>query len=284
MAVVAACTPAPATKPSVVAVTTAAAAEDSSKLPPSVHRDPASSFACGDERCRVGVESCCQSSDEGHCVENAPPDPPDTPQLWASQIERCEAVPGEVALSEIARCRSSAHCPGGELCCNELLYGGAGAVMCKAAEAGQLACSYGEACTDDLPCEAPGTRCVQGLCRKSATVECGSVACDLSTHTCINPNPDMPEAPTCEANDQVAAWRSEGRPIFSVGCARHSDCQSGELCRIALGSSFCQRADDGMSGVMCETTADCPKDSCAWLKRTVVCNVKGTWHGVCDCI
>jgi hypothetical protein len=242
------------------------------------------SFACGAGRCQVGSESCCGKGDDATCVENAPPDPPGTSQLWASQIERCEAAPGKYALDEIARCRSSEHCPGQELCCNEFLYGGASAILCKPPEGGEPACNYGEMCTPDLPCRSPGTSCVKGICRKSTQVSCGGKMCDLTTHTCVHTDPDVPTAPSCEAEDQIEAWRAEGRPIFSIGCLRHADCQSGELCREALGSSSCLRADDGMSGVMCEDSRDCPTDMCLPPKTTVVCNTKASWHGLCDCL
>src|SRR5688572_6662007 len=138
---------------------------------------PTASFACGDQLCRLGLESCCQNSDRAVCAPNAEPKPTDATQLLGSQIERCQGDPYGMEVNEIARCRSSQHCSTNELCCNESLFSGALAVICKAA-----ACDYGEACTTDAPCRDAATVCVKGKCQRQAEIDCDKKRCNLTTH------------------------------------------------------------------------------------------------------
>jgi hypothetical protein len=189
-------------------------------------------------------------------------------------------------VDEIARCRSSAHCAAHELCCDEFLFSGSSALICKAAEKTRLSCSYGEVCTPALPCRAPGAVCAKGKCRKHAEMQCGNVRCNLTTHTCHVADPGTGRL-ECGPDALVEAARAQGRPILDVSCVRHADCRAGELCRTAQGRSFCQRADDGMSAVVCAQPSDCPPSVCSLApagKRTPVCRREpGMWFATCAC-
>lgn len=243
------------------------------------------SFACGEHRCRVGSESCCTGGDVAVCAPNALPDPPNVGQLWAAQIELCQASPYDVQLDGIARCRSSSHCAEGELCCNEALWSGATALVCRAAKT-DAACDYGEVCTSDAPCRTSNAVCVKGQCRPRSDLECDRAPCDLTTHTCVATSPSSPKL-SCVADSQIRAWRNEGRPIFDVTCLGHGDCLPGELCRTAQGRAFCQATDNGMTGTLCGSVADCPKDLCklapANQKKRVCARDPAMWHATCDC-
>jgi hypothetical protein len=244
------------------------------------------SFACGEVRCRVGKESCCAQGERSACSPNAAPGPLDSMQLLGAQIEACSQFPQPIEVDEIARCRSSAHCASGELCCDEFLFSGASALICKVAEKTRLSCSYGEVCTPDLSCSGPSDVCSKGKCRKHAEVQCGTTRCNLTTHTC-----QVAEPPTgrlaCVADTQVAQWRAQGRPILDIACVTHADCHVGELCRTAQFRSFCQRADAGMSAVVCDQPSDCPKSLCDLAPpghRQLACaRGPGTWHATCEC-
>ena len=248
--------------------------------------DPRLSFSCGSSRCRAGQESCCTLGDSAVCAVNAPADPPEWGQLLGTQIEQCKALPALGDVDGIARCRSSEHCAQQELCCDEFLFSGASAFVCKAAEGAELSCAYGEVCSEDLPCRGPGKVCAKGRCRKSASVTCGPAPCDLTTHTCHVLDAAKAKL-ECVADSEIEAWRTQGRPISSVDCVRHADCQPGELCRTALGRAFCQRADDGMSAVMCDQAGDCPKDLCQFApagSRKLACaRAANHWHKICQC-
>ena len=242
------------------------------------------SFRCGNVRCSVGTQSCCGSEERATCVPNAPPDPPDMPQLLNSQIEACKLPPHAADVTEIARCGGSSDCESGEFCCDEFLFSGASAVVCKPAADAGVSCDYGEVCDTDKPCHDPQAVCIRRKCSKSAMVQCAGKKCDRKTHSCL-----MGIAynghPRCVENSRVEELQKEGRPLFSVDCVKHADCQSGELCRLALGSTFCQRASDGMSAVLCDTAADCPPDLCPLVqKQEIVCTRDpDSWHSLCDC-
>ena len=242
-------------------------------------------FECGRSRCLVGEESCCRSDGMlGVCVPNAPPDPPDVGQLLASQIEACDnAIQGN--LHEIARCGGTSDCSQGQACCDEFLYSGAAAVICKPTEPHQVSCSYAEICSVDRECSIPGAVCVNGKCRRAAVIDCSGSRCDLRTHTCHVGEPDQ-GSPQCTSNDRLTAWQTQGRPIFDVQCMQHSDCLPGELCHLALGRSFCQIAMDGMSAVVCSADADCPADFCEFMypgRKPKCVNEPDLWHSVCMC-
>ncbi len=242
-------------------------------------------FACGKKQCRIGEESCCTAGEVSLCVANAPPDPPTSGQLLGTQIEACTKPPLD-GVGEIARCRGSSHCGGAELCCNESLFSGASAIICKAALPSEVACDYGEVCTAELPCRSPGAVCVKGQCRKSASVDCGGTPCDLTTHTCRVTDAAKP-ALECKSDAEIAAAGFMG-PVADVTCASHADCLPGERCRLALGRSFCQRADDGMTALMCDPARACPKDFCAAVglpNRKPVCKrAPDDWHATCGCV
>lgn len=247
----------------------------------------AAAFDCGSSRCRVGGESCCTFGERATCTPNAPPASPPSGQLLEAQIEVCQQLPGQPQVDEIARCRSSTHCAAHELCCDEFLFSGSSAHLCKASDKTRLGCSYGEVCTPDLPCRSPGAVCAKGKCRKNAEVQCGRTRCDLTTHTCHVADPRSGRL-ACDSDGQIEAWRAQGRRIYgiTIACTRHADCWAGELCRAAQGRTFCQRADDGMSAVVCGQPADCPQSLCnlAPPGSQLVCSRNpGAWIGTCDC-
>ncbi len=248
--------------------------------------DPNASFACGELRCQVGKESCCAQGERFACSPNAAPAPSDSIQLLSSQIEACSQLRQPIDVDEIARCRSSAHCASGELCCDEFLFSGASALICKAAEKTQLSCSYGEVCKADRSCRDRSEVCAKGKCRKHAEVQCGTTRCNLITHTCQVADPNTGRL-ACGADTQVAQWRVQGRPILDIACVTHADCHLGELCRTAHFRSFCQRADAGMSAVVCDQASDCPKSLCDLAppgqKQLACSRHPGTWHATCEC-
>jgi hypothetical protein len=203
----------------------------------------------------------------------------------ANQIVACQKSPSDQAPDEIARCRSSSHCPSGELCCDEFLFSGASAIICKPALANEVACDYGEVCTPGLPCRSPGSLCVQGTCRPKPEVACGKVSCDLRTHSCVVTDPNQGTL-ECKPAAEVKAMASVG-PVFTAACMTHADCLPGELCRTSLGRTYCQRADDGMNAMVCDTVADCSALHCGQVSAP---NTKPDcvrepdfWHTICDC-
>lgn len=220
------------------------------------------------------------------CTDNAPVDPPGWGQLLSMQIAECKALPALGDVGSIARCRSSEHCAQDELCCDEFLFSGASAFVCKAAEKDQLSCADGEVCSEGQPCRGPGKVCAKGRCRKSASVACGSTPCDLTTHTCHVVDAAKAKL-ECVATSEIEAWRSQGRSISSVECVSRADCQPGETCRTALGRTFCQRQDNGMSAVMCDKLSDCPKDLCqlapGGARKLGCARATDHWHKTCQC-
>lgn len=242
-------------------------------------------FECGKEQCRLGEASCCTGGEVSFCAPNAPADPPTSPQLLGNQIEACTKLSAEGSVSEIARCRSSSHCADGELCCDESLFSGASAIICVPALPSELACNYGEVCTADQPCRSPGAHCIKGRCRKSTTVACGKTDCNLATHTCLITNAAK-SLLECKSDAELAAAGWMG-PTADIACASHSDCLPGERCRLTLGRTFCQRADDGMTALMCDKASDCGADFCAGVgmpqKKPVCARDPDFWHTTCDC-
>jgi len=268
----------------ITAAPTSAAPGAETSPPPRANGERHGTFACGTEQCRVGEQSCCRAGDNALCIANAPPDPPTSSQLLGTQIDACSKSPLG-GVGEIARCRSSSHCPAGELCCNEFMFSGASALICKPALASEVACAYGEMCTPELPCRSPNAVCVKGECRVKTDVSCGTTSCDMTAHTCVVADPSKGPL-ECKSDSELAARQGVG-PVFSVACLKHADCLPGELCRTALGRTFCQRADDGMTATMCDAVADCPKDMCAWLKpaqkQPACVREPDIWHTICDC-
>jgi len=243
------------------------------------------SFRCGASHCSVGTQTCCSSEERSTCVPNAPLDPPDMPQLLNSQIEACKLPPHAAEVSEIARCGGSSDCASGELCCDEFLFSGASAVICKPAGDAGVSCDYGEVCDTDKPCHDPKTVCIRRKCSKFAVVLCAGKKCDRRTHFCLMGIANNGD-PRCVENSRVRELQKEGRPLLNVDCAKHADCQSGELCRFAAGSTFCQRASDGMSAVLCDTAADCPLDLCelGQAKKIACTRDSDSWHSMCNCL
>ena len=242
-------------------------------------------FRCGDVSCAVGTQSCCRSEERSSCVPNAPPDAPDTPQLLASQIEACKLAPHAADVTEIARCGGSSDCESGEVCCDEFLFSGASAVICKPAGDAGVSCDYGEVCDTNKPCHDPEAVCIHRKCSKSAVVLCAGKKCDRTTHSCLMGIADKGD-PRCVENSYVEALQKEGRPLFNVDCTKHTDCQAGELCRFATGSTFCQRASDGMSAVLCDSAADCPRNLCELVqaKKMACTRDSDSWHSMCTCL
>lgn len=278
----------PAPNPPAVSSSTARREPSATSVsPPEPPLDPKNSFACGKRRCRAGVESCCSAGDVSVCAPNAPPRPSDATQLLGSQIDLCHAPPYGVDVDRIARCRSSANCRAGQVCCSQWMFSGASALICKPADGGEAACDFGEACTHDLPCRTPNTVCVKGTCSRSAQIRCGGVRCNLETHTCLTLNPNSKPKCIADSDPRMAVWRKEGRPLLKVTCLGRSDCLRGELCRYALGTTTCQRADYGTSAVMCDRPSDCPRDLCRGGphgRTKVVCaRASDSWHATCDC-
>jgi hypothetical protein len=244
-----------------------------------------STFTCGNGRCLAGTETCCQSNDVGTCVPNAPPDPPEPGQLLGAQISACEIALKTNGITALARCGGATNCANGELCCSEFLFGGATAIICKPAEPDQVSCDYGEVCDAEHPCGTPKAQCVNGQCRPSPWVKCGSVTCDMRTHSCYTID-EASGKMTCASHSEVGARRQEGLPALEVSCMSHADCLVGELCRTAFGQTFCERADNGMTGVLCDKTTDCPSDLCEWRApgKKPVCRAGADyWHALCEC-
>jgi hypothetical protein len=267
--------PAANVRPPAPVVTVAEPDSSSSSLVPP-RDEPAVTYACGGQQCRVGKQSCCSAGDRSICVDDAPPDPPMLGQLLASQIEACRVADEQGEVGAIARCRSSAHCAATERCCEESLFSGAVALICK-----DTSCDHGEVCSDGSPCRDPSMVCAKQKCRKRAEVPCGNRLCDLRTHTCHTPDFEKPRF-ECVPDAQLTF-----SPIFSVECLHHGDCPDGELCRSALGRTFCERADYGMTSVMCDTAADCPSDHCALVGKPSAkprcLRDASFWHASCAC-
>jgi hypothetical protein len=249
--------------------------------------DPKSSFECGKHRCRVGSESCCSAGDVSVCAPDALPKPSDAIQPLGSQISLCQAAPHGIQVDEIARCRSSAQCPAGQLCCSQWLFSGGSALVCKPSAGRGATCDFGEVCTADLPCRTPNSVCVKGTCRRRAEIRCGGAPCNLQTHACLALGPSKSPECVADSDPRMATWCKEGRPLFRVTCLGQADCLPGERCNYALGSTTCQVADYGTSAVMCDRVGDCPDDLCKGGppgKIKLVCaRPAGSWHATCDC-
>lgn len=130
-----------------------------------------STFACGDQRCASGRETCCSIGTEGHCLTSSPKDGPSgSIGYLKTQWERCDkerfGAPG--TFTAMAECDESIDCADGEICCSQFLFSGSeGLSACLPPKAGGSPCDYGELCVEDGSCRTQGTRCRKSICTKS---------------------------------------------------------------------------------------------------------------------
>lgn len=244
------------------------------------------SIACGDTPCLTETQVCCGFSDERQCAPRAPlGDAPEVEARHVQAVGSCEAASkSELSLTHIALCDDSSDCDRGEVCCSQWLAGGTTLYTCIPAKAGSLACDYQERCDGDT-CRTANTECNAGECRsRGAQVKCAGTVCGGAAPVCCQR--ELGEAPRCEAS---CAPQSEAEPAYEFVCSASSGCPAGASCQTGMLGSYCAGLVDGANAVvLCETTADCRKDTCEmWgLQRPPECKINdrvpGMGHCACD--
>jgi hypothetical protein len=250
---------APAPRASAASSASGAAPESSAPATGPNHPDP-KTFACGKVRCASGKETCCAAGSEGACVASVGPGPNDKVQALASQIEQCSKTPHVTSLDRVARCDESADCAENETCCSQFLTSDTVSAFCLPRDkAGSAVCDFAELCIVGAGCRTPGAACVEGACQKPVKrLDCGKAACSGDKSACCGDPPDCRTPEGC------------GATIPRYRCAHPSDCLAGEHCQSSATGSYCARlVDSANAAVVCDTDADCPKES--GFCRTMSC-------------
>lgn len=208
-------------------------------------------IVCGDARCDLGAEVCCEHEERGvaRCLPRPPPDG-----------YACDGVSG--APTE-RRCDEKADCPGAQACCMTWACSGECPPVAVCSDAPCLhgaveQCLPGGECSAGFRCEAarggrPGT-CVL----TNPGVACGETRCSGARPLCCwNAKTRSGEcARECSEEPDEDRW--------SLGCTTPDDC-AGHPCANLVPSpvpfSSCTSAydvPDRSSVVFCRTIADCP--------------------------
>lgn len=211
----------------------AAAAQSSSPAAIETDREPRPDPAtvhCGDKRCAVGKETCCNTTMQSKCVPGAAAGP-EVRDLDKVYLLQCKDTPAPPRMTVFGRCDESQDCGAKEICCHQYTFAReSSAYRCQplgAAAAGP--CPGEEACiVGGPPCRTPGAECIRDPDRGSARCMkrpanpdhvCDTAADCLPGQRCIHPAGGKPECvirtedvlETCKSNADCQAFCTDKR-------------------------------------------------------------------------
>lgn len=242
---------------------------------------------CGKHTCRAGSETCCEYGNGDWCAKLPPgPDPLGlrTGRVYThglNVLDKACAPPPNTQAFRYATCDDSADCPSGQRCCTGYTPGGGELSWSVCVPIG----SKKETC-DSEPCR-------KGTCRgplkhcswwegsrvcvaRPAHMRCGKKkcsakqwACEVSgkTQRCVAPGPGaLPDDAT----------------LFE--CLRPKDCPKGTVCceSMAKGAWCTEFCDECMSGLACDTDANCPSPDCGVKHRRCVADPRAPGLKTCE--
>jgi hypothetical protein len=230
-------------------------------------------FRCGETACRAGKETCCSDGTTHGCVATVAPGPEDKAQYLATQMMACNALKLENAFQSVVRCEDASDCGKDETCCEEWLFSGAYAMVCKPLRGGAPACGIAEGCR--TTCRSKGAECHAGACRKPLDeVRCGAGRCQGDKPACCG------ETPACHTEAECSA--SGVGPRYQ--CASPRDCIDSEHCaRSIMGTSCTRLWDVANTETVCDTVKDCPEEGCLVTRAKIRCEGAADGLRTCTC-